>query len=107
MQPKTYTIPAWLLLVIAFAIGWTVWYFTYTARNDIPAAETQKQNLQNTIDSLSDKRTQVSNELIKNSNSQVKKSNDLIKTLPNEKPIIRDTTYAAMSEYITNYDPNR
>jgi len=37
------------------------------------------------------------------SNNQVARAAAITKSLPREKPIIRDTTYATMCEYITSY----
>jgi len=66
----------------------------------------EKKTLQKKVDSLSAKRTEEITKITKTSQANAVQAKKLIKNLPNEKTIIRDTSYAAMCEYITNYRPN-
>jgi len=66
----------------------------------------EKKTVQKKIDSLSAKRTEEITKITKTSKDNAVQAKKLIKNLPNEKTIVRDTSYAAMCEYITNYRPN-
>lgn len=66
----------------------------------------EKKTVQKQIDSLSAKRTEETKKIINTSQANAFQAKKLIKNLPNEKTIVRDTSYAAMCEYITNYRPN-
>jgi len=66
----------------------------------------EKKTVQKQIDSLSAKRTEETKKIINTSQANAVQAKKLIKNLPNEKTIVRDTSYAAMCEFITNYRPN-
>lgn len=104
-QEKTYRLPNWAVILIAIIVGLVVYYITRPDPEDIKAAEFGKKDIVHDIDSLTDARETVIEETVNKSQTQATKADGLIKTLPNEKPIIRDTTYTAMCEYITNYPP--
>ena len=95
--------PNWAVVLIAIIVGVAVFYFTRQDPEDLKKAEDKKTDIQTSIDSLVDTRETLIKKTVEHSQIQAAKADGLIKTLPNEKPIIRDTAYAAMCEYITNY----
>lgn len=100
---KTYRLPNWAVILIAIIVGLIVWYITRPDPEDVKAKQKQKTTIQSNIDSLTGVRTKTIDDVVSNSKTQAAKSDSLVKTLPNEKPIFRDTTYNAMFEYIANY----
>lgn len=76
-------------------------------RNQIEATETNKRltETQNRIDSVEQAKTAVTSKIITNSEDNAMRANNLVKSIKNEKPIITDTTHAAMYEYVRNYRP--
>jgi hypothetical protein len=102
-QEKNHRLPNWAVLLIAIIVGLLVYWVTRRDPPDIKAAEFGKKEIVHDIDSLTKDRESVIEKTVNKSQTQATKADGLIKTLPNEKPIIRDTTYSAMCRYITNY----
>jgi len=101
---QKYFVPSIILLLIVIAVLiWTMANMTTNVKID--KKTTEKNQIQKKNDSLSVKRTEEITKIIDNSQANAVRADHLIKKLPNEKTIIRDTTYAAMCEYITNYRP--
>lgn len=91
------------LLIIAGLI-----YYITTLKNDIRIEKSAQENksIKTRIDSLETKRTAIIDTLVNKSQSRADRANKITKTIKHEKIIIRDTTYAAMCEYLSNYRPN-
>jgi len=80
-----------VLCLIAFSL------LIYNSMNPrIPPTKKQVERIEAKKDSI------ITKAKIKSKN-QVARAAAITKSLPREKPIIRDTTYAAMCEYITSY----
>lgn len=99
--------PNSVVILLCIITGLAVFLSTrYCSRPaEIKHAETEKTAIQDNIDSIVTHRNDIIESSVSKSNLQAAKSDSLYKTLKHEKPVIRDTTYAAMREYITNY-PN-
>ncbi len=95
----------WVILTVSVIAG-LIWYiFQLKAESKIQDKIEQKIEIQKQADSLTTKRDDQIHSVITNSQTNAVRANNLIKTLPNEEIIIRDTTYAAMCKYITDYRP--
>ena len=99
---KPNLIPIIALLIIAGLI----WYI-YNLKTDYNINNSAKQYeaIQKRIDSLENKQTAIIDSMLKLSQSRADHATKITEKLKHEKIIIRDTTYAAMCEYLTNYRP--
>ena len=99
---KPNLIPIIALLIIAGLI----WYI-YNLKTDYNINNSAKQYeaIQKRIDSLESKQTAIIDSMLKLSQSRADHATEITEKLKYEKIIIRDTTYAAMCEYLTNYRP--
>lgn len=64
------------------------------------------ENLKQENEDLNQTRKTISDEVLKSSEENAVKSNKLTKSLSNEKPVIQDTTYHFMADFILRYSPN-
>jgi len=86
----------WLsAFIILFIIGYAFFWAIKPA--NVPAT-TKKQ-----VELIQAKKDSIITIAKIKSKNQVARAAAITKSLPREKPIIRDTTYAAMCEYITSY----
>ena len=99
---KLNLMPIIALLIIAGLI----WYI-YDLKTDykIEKSANEYNQIKDTIDSIETKKIEIIDKVSKNSQSSADRADKLTKSFKNEKIIIRDTTYDAMCEYLTNYRP--
>jgi len=90
------TKPPYLLIALFVICTGLLIYIILRPANVPPATKKQVKAIEKVKDSI------ITKAKIK-SNNQVARAAAITKSLPREKPIIRDTTYAAMCEYITSY----
>jgi hypothetical protein len=95
-----------LITITLLIIAGFIWYIQ-DLKTDyrIEKSANEYKRIQQSIDSVEAKRTEVIETVSKKSQSNADRAQTISKTVTNEKPIIRDTTYTAMCEYITNYRP--
>lgn len=95
--------PTSVIFFIAIVVGLVVFFTTkyYTKKEyQEKHLKEQKTVIKNDLKSLTDKRDSITKKTVEKQKQAVK----LIKKIPsNEKPIIRDTAYTAMCEYVSNY----
>lgn len=96
----------WLVVTGAIVLG--LLYWIYCLKEDIAAIGTEKQKTEAAakIDSITQKQSAVIDTIKHQSQNSAEASKILIKNLPNEKTTVRDTTYSAKCDYITNYRPD-
>lgn len=83
-------------------------YWVYRLKQNIAEIETSKQVAEAAakIDSVTVKQSAVIDTIKTQSQNSADSATNLIKHLPDEKITVRDTTYSAMCDYITNYRPD-
>ncbi len=96
----------WAILILFVAVVFLA-YGNRNLKNQIESAEINKRmtETQRQIDSIEYEKTRLSSKITTNSEDNATRANNLVKSIKNEKPIIADTTHAAMYEYVKNYRP--
>lgn len=96
----------WLVVTLAIVLG--LLYWIYCLKEDIAAIGTEKQKTEAAakVDSIGTRQGVIIDTIKHQSQNSADAATNLIKNLPNEKTTVRDTTYSAMCDYITNYRPD-
>lgn len=96
----------WIVVAFLIVVG-LVWHI-YNLNNEINigGAAIEKKQIEKKIDSLETKRTETVSEYVEKSQITADRAAKLMQTLDHEKPIIIDTSYSAMCDYIATYRPD-
>lgn len=104
---KGIRVPIWAIIVSALIVIVLVWMiFNKSVDSKIVAEQSKKQNIEKVIDSIKTDKLQEKNNFSEKAETRSKTATTIFKSIPHEKPIVNDTTYSAMCDYITNYKPN-
>lgn len=96
----------WIIVMLIVVVG-LIWHI-YNLGNEIKTggAAIEKKIIEKKIDSLEHERTETGSEYVEKSQITADRAAKLIHTLDHEKPIIIDTSYSAMCDYIATYRPD-
>ena len=97
-----------IIILAALLIIGGLCYWVYRLKQNIAEIETSKQVTEAgaKIDSVTVKQSAIIDTIKHQSQNSADAATNLIKNLPNEKTTVKDTTYSAMCDYITNYRPD-
>jgi len=96
----------WAAVTLLIVCG--LLYWIYCLKEDIVAIGTEKAKTEaaTKVDSVTTAQSAIIDTVKKQSQNSADAAKSLIKNLPNEKATVKDTTYSAMCDYITNYRPD-
>lgn len=97
----------WVLIALSIIVGLLIYISYLRTPSKVKATEAERDKLQNQVDTLTGVRDAEIEHVRQTSQAAADLGNSLTEKLPDEKIIIRDTTYDAMCKYITDYRPGQ